>query len=305
MAILKRGVYVAGLSELHDAQNMFGLVSEFEQNATAKMLSTTDGSSIRVLHLSAPAEGRNGITILLLGGWDTRLDVWDPFLMELAKSFDVLFLETREKRSSVLNRDSIHHLDRASEDVREVLASFQVKESSLVIYSLSWGAMVVADGLAKEKFQPRLAVLAGPIGELPLPFLTRYLIAFAPLWLLRLLIRPIARFWIAKITGGEREANAKLRILNEADLEKWYLVAKNVSRYEYWYLYTKIRTKCLILYSKDDGFHEASKVTRIIQLMNCCTAIEISGSDKLVSPFVANIVREHAEEACRLRSRPA
>jgi len=233
--------------------------------------------------------------MLLIGGWGTIVDVWDTFTLEVAKYFDVLFLETREKQSSILVKNSRHDLDRMSEDVKETLVSFGIDDSKLVIYALSWGTIVVADGLAKNKFRPFLTVFVGPVARLTLPLFTRYIISFAPFSIVTL-FRPIAKFWIANVKSkNELEAAAKLRVWNEADLRKWHQVAKNVTRQHYWHLYSNIKSTCLIVYAKNDSFHESAEVKRIIRLVENSVGIEICGSEKLVSPLVAELIRQQAE----------
>ncbi|MHA1219244.1 MAG: hypothetical protein ACTSO5_11300 [Candidatus Heimdallarchaeaceae archaeon] len=126
----------------------------------------SNGSQIRLLLLKAPRETKNGFTMMIMGGWGTIVHRWDIIVLEAAKYFDIVFLESREKHSSILVKKSKHDLDRISTDVQETIEILGINEEKLICYASSWGSIFANHGLANNKFDPFLTVLIGPTVDL-------------------------------------------------------------------------------------------------------------------------------------------
>ena len=75
----------------------------------------------------APKETRNNLTILVIAGWGTIVPSWKGFLHEAKRDFDIIYLETREKLSSVLPKNLERcSMDRLSSDLAEVVKQLKL-----------------------------------------------------------------------------------------------------------------------------------------------------------------------------------
>ena len=91
------------MSSKEENLNKF-MKAEYEKIADESYFLVSDGSEIRVLSSKPQDKPGNGYTLLLLPGWNTVVPGWDEVLMEAAKDFEVLYIESREKGSSKLAR---------------------------------------------------------------------------------------------------------------------------------------------------------------------------------------------------------
>jgi pimeloyl-ACP methyl ester carboxylesterase len=269
------------------------IVSEFERRAAETMVLMSDGAQIRLLHLAAPAESRNGLSVLFIGGWSTGLAGWDFATVEFAKDFDVYYLETREKRSSVLHADTVNDLARLSSDLCESIEHLGIDQSRLVIFGSSWGCVIAARALADRRLSPMLTVFRVPIMRLRMPPLTRYVIPIAPTGLFEA-AKPLLRTWLLRRAETAEQAAFYLEILDDADPIKWKSVGRHIATANFQALYSAIDSPALII-STDSGdtFHTDRDAYQIAALMRDCNHVTVRDFKEMNSPIIVELVRSH------------
>lgn len=269
-------------------------VSEFERRADEIMLRMSDAARIRLLHHPAPAKSRNGMSMLFIGGWSTGLAGWDFATVEFAKDFDVYYLETREKRSSVLHADSVNDLARLSSDLCESIEHFGLDQSRLVIFGSSWGGVIAAQALADRRLSPMLTIFRGPIMRFRIPPLTRYVVPVVPPGLFEA-VKPLLRTWLIRQRAETPEQAAfYLEILDDADPIKWKSVGRHIAMANFEALYSAIDSPTLII-STDSGdrFHTDGEAYRIAALMRDCDHVTVRDFKEMNSPVIVELVRAH------------
>jgi pimeloyl-ACP methyl ester carboxylesterase len=255
-----------------------------------KMLTMTDGTSIRVCHRKCKSQTNCGLTFLFLGGWGVPSTDWNALFDMAAVKFDLVILETREKSTSILSKNTKCDLDRVSEDIRETLDHFHIDQSELIIYGFSWGGLVAANQISEHNLKPLLLVLVCPIAQLPTPAFTRYLVPLLPVRVLEHL-KPLVKYWIkyfrSNIYDGENRA---IQIVEEADVGKWKMIGSTVWTRTYWHLYSKISVETIILYASDEAFHDTKECKRIAQLLRTSQCVElVAGTGKFFNLILATI----------------
>lgn len=269
-------------------------VSVFERRAAETMLRMSDKTQIRLLHHTAPAESRNGLSMLFIGGWSTGPAGWDFATVEFAKDFDVYYLETREKRSSVLHADSVNDVARLSSDLCESIEHFGLDQSRLVIFGSSWGGVIAAHALTAKRLEPMLTVFRGPIMRFRIPPLTRYVAPIVPPGLFEA-AKPLLRTWLIRRRAETAEQAAfYLDILADADPIKWKSVGRHIAMANFEALYSAIESPTLII-STDSGdkFHTDGEAYRIAALMGDCSHVTVRDFKEMNSPAIVELVREH------------
>jgi pimeloyl-ACP methyl ester carboxylesterase len=276
-------------------------VSEFERTAAETMVRMSDKAEIRVLHHPAPTESRNGLSMLFIGGWSTGLAGWDFATVAFAKNFDVYYLETREKHSSVLHADSVNDLTRLSKDLCETVDHFGLDQSKLVVFGSSWGGVIAAQALADKRMEPMLTVFRGPIARFRIPPLTRYVVPIVPPRLFEAL-KPLLRTWLIRRRAETPEQAAfYLEILEDADPVKWKSVGRHIATSDFRALYSAIDSPTLVI-STDSGdkFHTDGEAHRIAALMRDCGHVTVRDFEEMNSPVIVEFVRAHlADMAAR------
>ncbi|MHA1532764.1 MAG: hypothetical protein ACTSR6_12290, partial [Candidatus Heimdallarchaeota archaeon] len=127
------------------------LKAEYEEYAEERYFTVSDGSQIRVLLSKAPKEEYNELTFVLIAGWNTVVSGWDEVLLEAMKDFDVVYIETREKGSSIVVKNAKFDMDRFSSDIQEIIEELQINQKKMIIFSSSLGTICTAHGLGNKK----------------------------------------------------------------------------------------------------------------------------------------------------------
>ncbi|MBY9001047.1 MAG: hypothetical protein KGD64_09045, partial [Candidatus Heimdallarchaeota archaeon] len=190
--------------------------AKYEEVAEEKYLKVSDGSELRVLISKAEKSKRNGYTLVLVPGWATVVPSWDEVLLEAMNDFDIIYLETREKKSCKLTPEAKFDLDRMSEDFKNIFEILELDQNKVVVLASSYGVLSVGEALAKKKINPFLSVFIGAFDRFDMPPFTRYLIPILrPFFITSL--KPLWKLWIRKAKSEDPEQAAKYyRALDEA-----------------------------------------------------------------------------------------
>ena len=275
--------------EINDPINKF-MMSKYEKLAEEKHITVSDGSKLRVLLTKAKDKPNTGYTFLLIPGWNTVVPGWEEVLLEAMKDFDVVYLETREKGSSRLNKKTRQNPDRFSSDVREIIEELEIDQSKLIIFTSSFGVFFVADGLASKKFDAVLTFFLGPSWKFNMPPTTRYIMHVLPNFMLDV-TKPIWRWWIKKRKSEDPEQAAKyLRALEEADAAKWRAVASRFAFVHFGETYRDIENKIIIVGMEEDKMHKAEEAKNIFECLKNASYIDM-GTNKLThsAPMVEKV----------------
>ena len=173
------------------------LVSQFEKEAKPLDVMMSDNTTTRVYTTKAPEDKRNGYTLFVMPGWGTVLPAWDKFLVDAMKDFDVVYFESREKRSSGFTRKSDLGMHRMAMDIKDTITDLNLDESKLVLFGSCIGATTLAYGMVEEMYNPFMPVLLAPPGRFEVPPVFRQLIPIGPTFLWPV-AKPIIRYWINK-----------------------------------------------------------------------------------------------------------
>ncbi len=240
------------------------MVSAFEKKAIESYIEMSDGTELRYLHTEAPEETTNGYNLVLLPGWGSVPLGWDDVLLEAIKDFNIFYIESREKFSSKnFNYKTKNDLERFSSDLKECLDSLNLSNDKTILCSSSFGCVVLADALRKNKVNFEHLVFIAPAIRIDLPLGMRYLIPFVPAFTMYI-VKPIIRWWLKKRKSESPIQAAKyIRVMNEAEPKKW----KNVTRhflYWTWYdVYAEVDDNILLIAAEEDKMHEADITKRI------------------------------------------
>ncbi|MHA1777588.1 MAG: hypothetical protein ACTSWC_12505 [Promethearchaeota archaeon] len=246
--------------------------AQFEQICEEQYLPMSDGTQLKILtsklQQTIPENSYSTqYTLMLIPGWGTIVPSWDDFLMEAAQRFNIVYLETREKDSSILGKHTHSNMDRNAQDIQEVIEFLNVSQKQLILVGSCFGANSIAYGLMRNRFSPLMNVFIGPQLRFPLPWYGRFLIPIAPYWMFYF-FRPILRFWLRYFqTTDKKQAQKYIRIINEADPKKWKKVGKAVYFEEFSSIFPQINQFIYVIGEGNDKMHKASDSLRIAQML--------------------------------------
>ena len=256
------------------------MTSKYEKLAEEKYFTVSDGSELRVLLSKAQDETSTGFTFLLIPGWNTVVPGWEEVLLEAMKDFDIIYIETREKGSSKLNKKTKNNPNRLSSDIQEILEKLNIEQEKLITFTSSFSVFVAADGLASKKFDPYLTFFLGPSWRFNMPPTVRYIMFVLPNITLNI-TKPFWRWWIRKRKSEDPEQAAKyIRALEEADAAKWRSVSRRYAFTHFGETYRKIESKVIVIGMEKDKMHKAEEAKNICQCLQNSLYIDM-GTNKL------------------------
>ncbi|MCG3260280.1 MAG: alpha/beta hydrolase [Candidatus Heimdallarchaeota archaeon] len=269
------------------------LVSQFEKEAKPLDVMMSDNTTIRVFTTKAPADKRNGYTLLIISGWGTVLPSWDELLIDAIKDFDIVYFESREKGSSSFTRKSDLGMHRMALDIKDTITNLELDESKLVLFGSCLGATMIVYGMVEEMYKPFMPVLLAPPGRFEVPPVLRQLIPFLPTFIAPVL-KPIIRFWINKFKTEDRKQAAKyIRAMEEADAKRWKRLGLRLAYKRYWKTFPRVKNHVLLIAAERDKMHDAEDTKKVSKMIKNSTYLDLETNRNTHSGVMVDTIREY------------
>lgn len=143
-----------------------------------QILEAADGFKLRVITFTpTDATAAARAPVLLVPGWTSVIEGWEPLLRKWTEQRLIHYIETREKVSAVVpeGRKLTKHdfsMDMNIADLAKVAESLGIDMNEVDWFASSLGASAVLDGLAKGELQGRSAFMLAPNAEFNFPLWT-------------------------------------------------------------------------------------------------------------------------------------
>ena len=266
--------------------------SEFEKHADIDYIQVSDSSYLKILKTNAKQNKKDAYSLFLVPGWGSIPLGWDDFLLDIMTDFNILYLETREKDSSRLNKKTKNDLDRCSSDIKDVVESLDIDQHRLIVMGSSFSTPIIAHALAHKKIQPKLGVLVGPAIKFKPPPTFMFLTAIIPGRFITIL-KPIGRLWIRFFKSEDEFQAAKYyRVMKEADPVKWKKIGRNFPKLIFRELYRKIPVKMLIVDEAEDKMHETEQTQEVASMIKDSIYIDLRTNRNTHSSPMADAIRD-------------
>ncbi len=266
--------------------------ANYEKLAKIELVSLSDGSQIRTLTTEAPEETSNNFTLVLVAGWVSIVLGWDDFLLEAKEFFNILYIETREKATSIVPKRGKFDLDRYALDIKEAIDYHQLKDKETIILTTSFSAILVALMLKNLEINPYLSILVGPIERISLPIAIKLALIILPSWMFNL-IKPIGFWWVRKFkTEDEYQAARYIRAIRDSDPRKWKNSIRHVAFAKFWDFYEGLDNNILVIDESEDPLHDTEVTRKIASLMPNSRLIDIKTNRAAHSSPMIKIIRE-------------
>jgi len=225
--------------------------------------------------------GTGAAPLVFVAGWISVIEGWQPLLEVLVRQRPVTYIESREKRSAVFERDRIGPADFAipklGDDLIAVCDQLEVDPERRVFFASSMGSNAVLEAFKHKRLRGRGAFLIGPNAEFRFPGWGRAL-TYMPASIYHL-ARPFMLWYLEHFRVNTKEDPEQMvryrRTLKAAHPLRLKLSARAVLGYSLFPDLDTVEAPVAIAAAPSDTLHEGHDVQRIVdrlprgQLVEC------------------------------------
>ena len=259
-----------------------------------RYISGEKGVKLFLIHFK-PKIKSNFPPVIFIPGWGSIIDSWEVVLKEMTKDFEVYYLETREKSSSIHITEKPLTIQSLGDDLPYVLSELNLINKSYVLLGSSLGATVILDSISKNKVSPTLSILIGPNAEFNIPSLWLMIARLTPPFFFYIL-RPIIKWYMKKkyldMNSDPKQYYKYAKSLDQASPSRLRRSALNFSSYKIWDQLNKINQKVLILAGSKDIMHDYKNTLRISEKLSNSELIDMETNNKTHSKEMVSKIRK-------------
>ena len=259
-----------------------------------RYISGEKGVKLFLIHFK-PKIKSNFPPVIFIPGWGSIIDSWEVVLKEMTKDFEVYYLETREKSSSIHITEQPLTIKSLGDDFPYVFSELNLINKSYILLGSSLGATVILDSISKNKVNPTLSILIGPNAEFNIPSLWLMIARLTPPFFFYIL-RPIIKWYMKKkyldMNSDPKQYYKYAKSLDQASPSRLRRSALNFSSYKIWDQLNKINQKVLILAGSKDIMHDYKNTLRISEKLSNSELIDMETNNKTHSKEMVFKIRE-------------
>ncbi|MHA1200257.1 MAG: alpha/beta hydrolase [Candidatus Heimdallarchaeaceae archaeon] len=285
---------------LHKEQPIFNINSELEQKAhemltaterdvpdfwessTTKILyAPVDDGEIRIYHFK-PDNPISKRPLVLIPGWGGTEIGYVDFYEVIHDKVECYYIETREKRSSKLDRKNAKmDMNQKAKDIQDVINYLKLDKEDFVLFGTCWGGAILLHGLIDGTIDAPTIMTHDPMHTLWFPkWFLKYVTPFLPVFAIKMM-KPILRR--IQMRGMNEEVQRKraenfidMRGMNEevqrkraenfidnAEPWKWKRAAESVRDFELFGNISGITKEVFIINGTQDKIHDQVTYTKI------------------------------------------
>ena len=239
-------------------------------------------------------------TVVFVAGWMTLIDSWIEVLGEMTRDFPVIYVETREKKSSRIRGRVGFGVAEIGADVARVVDHFGLKDGRYVIVASSLGATAVMDRHGEFRSAPRALVMINPNAVFRIPAFWKQVVRLFYPPLLRVL-RPVVKWYLRTfrldIHSDPAQYKKYCATLDNADPWKTKRTAMAIWDYQIWDRLPTLRFPTLIVGASRDKLHEPENMKRMVSLIPRATYLDMETNARNHSPDLVQEIRSYLEKS--------
>jgi pimeloyl-ACP methyl ester carboxylesterase len=264
-----------------------------------QMVAVDPQVSLRVT-VFRPEKPTDRPAVVFVAGWMTLIDSWIEVLGEMTRDFVVVYVETREKKSSRIRGRAGFGVAEIGADVVRVVDHFGLKDGRYVIVASSLGATSVMDRHGEFRPAPRALVMINPNAVFRIPAFWKQVVRFFYPPLLRVL-RPVVKWYLRTfrldIHSDPAQYKKYCATLDNADPWKSKLTAMAIWDYQIWDRLPSLRFPTLIVGASRDKLHEPENMKRMVSLIPRATYLDMETNARNHSPELVKEIRRYLEKS--------
>jgi pimeloyl-ACP methyl ester carboxylesterase len=222
----------------------------------------------------------------MVTGLGTIFESFQGVIFYLAKRMPLIYIETREKRSSQIEGTTSFTIETQSRDIVNVVEYFNLYQNGYFLMGYSLGATILAHGYTYLQKKPEGMILLDPTPVFRYPKWSLLLIRnFGSD--LYFILKPIAKWYLRNFYINKKEdpemAVISSQALDNADPKKLRQSILDIAGYEVWDRLEAINCRTLMAAASKDGFHNQDEIGRMMQRLPDAEFIDLETNLRLHS----------------------
>jgi pimeloyl-ACP methyl ester carboxylesterase len=246
-------------------------ISAHHASYSERKIPVSEKASIRVVSWQ-PKNGERGCPIVFVAGWVSVVSGWSEFLYALSQKHPVYYIETREKKSAVIDKNRMRtddfRMERFAHDVITACSELPIDMEEAILSGSSLGATVLLETMKRERLKARGAFLIGPASEFRIPWFLTWMPYLFPSPAYRIVRHFIVWYFRKFRVDVEKEPEQMQRyektILSAHPL-RIKLSGRAFMRYKVWPDLETVRVPTRIAYASSDTLHASETISRMAQ----------------------------------------
>ena len=244
-----------------------------------KWIEVEEDIFLRILIFSPQDSGyENSNPIFMVPGWGSLFEGWKPLISQWATKRKIFYIETREKKSSIINRKSRKSdfiMSRHGEDLRSVIQKLDIEMGEIEWFASSLGSTILIDSFEKGILGGKSAILLAPNSDFKFPLWFRVGINLPiPIFIFKRLVNFIS--WkVQRRTKEPAQKERYRRNFTALDVEKMLLSARSNIGFSLPQDLSSIEVRCAVMTAFSDTLHDFGKVKMIKESIPNCELIEV------------------------------
>lgn len=217
-----------------------------------------------------PEKPESDVPIIMITGLGTIIESFHKVISFLAQRTTLLFVETREKKSSYIEGKRSFGIETQSLDLAKIIDYLKLGGNVYFLLGYSYGATIVAHSYSFLVNKPAGIIFLEPTPVFHYPKWSLILIKYSGSRMYSI-IKPFAKWYLGHFYINKKEDNEMAVIssksLDNADPKKLRRAILDIAGYEVWDRLEIIDCKTLVVGTSKDGLHNKQEVERMVQML--------------------------------------
>jgi len=260
-------------------------------------IEVSDGVKLNVIDFTPEGSDPTKPVVVFVAGWISLPSGWKDFLKTLTPRYRTLYVETREKISSILpkGRQIDFSIERMALDIGEILQKTIPDGETFYFAGSSMGATIILDYLSLGKRQPTQSFLISPIAKFSIPTWALGLIKLShPSFYSA--IKPVVKWYLKNFRldkKREPEQVAKYEgTLDAAEPARLKINALSVSKYSLWDKLGRVKSPVCLIGARTDTLHGVEELEKMVALMPHATLILMQSNKETHSERAGSFIAD-------------
>lgn len=260
----------------------------------ARQIKVNDNVSLRLITFQQSALTNNPV-VVFVPGWISLISTWTSVLRDMSRDFTIHYVETREKKSSVVTGRVKYRVEDCARDLAAIIEQLDLTDDNYILCGSSLGATAIVDACRFLKRRPLCLALIGINAEFYIPRgWQNFVKCFPPT--LYLAFKPVIKWYLRNFRLDVEKDQVQYKKycanVDNADPFKLKKAALALAKYKIWERLAEVQVPVLLFGASHDSLHNLENIRRINALLPGSHYLDLETNFRTHSPEMVAALRE-------------